>query len=229
MKSYPITIESAQADNGPAILKLSLVILFLNWCSHWFWLDDMTIANMFVYGLVIAGLLLGGLKSSEPRHVLTLSLDGLDFHHRYGTIQIAWRNVQRIDLPKVDHGLEKLTLDFIGIKMKNSDEFFENVPLRLVSKLLTEQRPLWLLVARRSCQTGECVGEDFIDAIECQSSSGRDYKGLIAMFVYRYEKLAQLLGFHLYIPLEAMAIETSNLLNLLKEVKNEADSRDFTG
>jgi len=226
MKQYPIEITARQSISGQQIIRWAIIAFFINWCSHWFFFDKITVGNIFFYGLIVAALVLGLLKTTEPTVILRLDLNGFEYHHRYGVIKAPWANVQRMGIPSVSNGLDKEELDFIGIRFKSRAEYYEQVPLRLASKLLTEQRPLWYLIAQRGCQTGLCTS---VDSVEYKLDNGQLYSGLIAMFINRYEKMSEQLGFHLFIPSSSFDTPPYNLLNLLKDVKSESLGLDFDG
>jgi len=226
-RQYPIFITNPGANNAQVVIKWSLVLFVFNWLSHWLFLDEISIINMFLYGLVIAGLLLGFFKFTEPEHALKLTQNGFYYFHRRGEVYCPWSNVLRIDIPNLSEDFDGGDLNLIGIRFREPEEFYQSIPLRLASRILVEQRPLWFGAAKQSCQSGTCVPEEFIDSVEHKSDAGTHYKGLIAMFVYRYELLARLLGFQLYIPVSSCDESIYKLLNLLKEVKKESDRLDF--
>lgn len=218
--NLPIEIASTDRDNAATFIQLGLGLTVLNLISHQLFLDKMAIANMFLYGFAVALVLLGYLKQGEPKIKYKLTELGLFYYHRKTELFLPWSNIQRIDQPKQNRLSGGAEYDYIGIKMKEPEAFYDDFPLRLASRLLTEQRQLWLAVAGSSCSTGQCVPEDFIDSIEVKLKSGTVYKGLIAMFVHRCETLHEQLGFHLYLPLTGIEISSAKLLNLLRETKN---------
>jgi len=203
--------------------RLTLWGLLANWLSHWLIFDGITLINMFLYGMAVVGFLLAYFIATEPEEILSLTKKGLLYRHRYGSCMIPWSNVQRIDIPKLNLGLEQVELDYIGIKVKDSLALYESIPLRLASRLMVEQRPLWLSVAKDACQSGRCVPDDFVDAVEFKASTGQIYTGLIAMFMYRYQRMTTELGFHFYIPLSGIDMEVERLLGLLREAKSTAE------
>jgi len=220
----PISIQSNDRQNADLFIGLGLVIAVLNLLVHSLFLQQMYIVNMFLYGFAIALALLGWLKHGEPRNLLTLTPEGLLYWHRKQRLFIPWQNIQRIDIPYFRDALGYQELDYIGVKVKDLESFYDNFPLRLASKLLVEHRPLLMTVAGRSCKTGQCVPEDFVDAVEYKLDSGKVYKGLIGMFVNRTEVMQKNLGFHFYIPLKSTDLPAHKLLNLLKEAKNSASN-----
>ena len=133
--SYPIYIKNISADNSNLVVKWTLVLLVLNWISHWLFLDEMAIANMFLYGLGIVGFLLGFLKSTEPKVILKIDLKGLYYCHRWGSLFCPWSNVQRMDIPRVTGLGPSYEFDFIGVKFKDEEDRIRS------SKGLAEKQP----------------------------------------------------------------------------------------
>ncbi|WP_250894660.1 DUF2982 domain-containing protein, partial [Aeromonas dhakensis] len=108
---------------------------------------------------LLAGLMMifiGSLKLVEPHFSLSLCHDCLQYHHKYGGWILKWRNIQRIDQPRIHLGWDLVPLPYIGLKIKDYDDFLTLITPRLAVRLLTEQRGV-LLQALRSEQP-ECIG-----------------------------------------------------------------------
>lgn len=217
----PIEIASTDRQNADLFVGFGLVLILVNFAFHMVLLERMAIANMFLYCFAGAMLLLGYLKQSEPHLKFRLTEVGIEYYHRQMVLQLPWENIKRIGQPQQDRLTGGAEYDYIGIQFKDVELFYDNFPLRLASKLLTQQRQLWLAVAGTGCATGQCVPEDFIDSVETKLPNGRVYKGLVAMFVHRCETLNQHLGYHLYLPLGGVEYSSVKLLNLLQETKNQ--------
>jgi hypothetical protein len=218
--SEPIYVESNDSHFAMTFVVFGIVMAALNFVIHFFVFSQMYIANMFLYGFSIALILLGYLKKDEPQCRIKITDEGLTYYHRANSVFIEWQNISRMDIPTESRLEGGQSYEFIGIKVKDVEHFYDRFPLRLASRLLIEQRPLWLALAGKSCSSGQCVPEDFIDSIECKLSSNRIYNGLIAMFVHRAETLNRLLGFHFYISTKSLTLSPSKVLNLLQDTKN---------
>lgn len=227
--NFPISIPSNDSRHAMFFVWVGATVAALNLLVQLLFLEKMYIANMFLYGFAIALCLLGYLKQGEPVNLLTLDEDGLKYWHRQNHLFIPWDNIQRLDIPYFRDAVGFDELEYIGIKVKDAEAFYEDFPLRLASKLLVELRPLLMTVASRTCKTGQCVPEDFVDAVEYKMPSGKLYKGLIGMFVNRTEVLNRNLGFHFYIGTKSSDMNSHKLLNLLKEAKNTAAGAEIIG
>src|SRR5690606_1505493 len=70
---------------------------------------------------LLAGLMMifiGSLKLVEPHVSLSLCHDCLQYHHKYGGWILKWRNIQRIDQPRIHLGWDLVPLPYIGLKIK---------------------------------------------------------------------------------------------------------------
>lgn len=224
---YPIELASNASHNSREICLLSGGLILVNFVVHQAFLQELHIVNMFIYGVSLALLLLGVLKNSEPKRFLRIDESTLTFYHRYGEFQCEWSLISRIDIPQINQLQGRQSFNYIGLRFDNREAFYDNFPLRLASRLLTEQRNLLLAVASNGCSTGQCVPEDFVDAAEYKMPNGRIYRGLIGMFANRCELLREHLGFQLYIPLSNSEKSPHEVLNLLKETKNQSVTVEF--
>ncbi|MCH1924653.1 DUF2982 domain-containing protein [Shewanella sp. C32] len=168
----------------------------------------------FMLGAV--ALIIGIAKQYEPAVVMTLSAEGLRFHHRRGSLFIEWQNIQRIDFPRVQRGLALVELPFIGVKLKAVNPILDNISPRLATGLLTEQRSLMMTAV---------ANDEDLAALEHYLSAeftplvvnGDRYRGLLAMFGRRCLTLDKHLGYHLYLSAEFVELEPQQLLMQLRD------------
>lgn len=177
--------------------------------------ESFKLLAIFTTTIGIVGLLLGLLKTREPDHSLSISKENIDYKHRKGSWQLAWENVQRIDVPRVNKGFEQQQLTLVGIRIKEYAPILENVSPRLMTHLLMEQRPLLMQSDDPNCASGTCYGDDLIEDEHFTDASGKVYKGVQGMFAHRMQKLRTRLGYDLYInsaELDRPADEFADLL-----------------
>ncbi|QSX32585.1 DUF2982 domain-containing protein [Shewanella avicenniae] len=173
---------------------------------------------LFVLGAV--ALVIGVAKQYEPAVLMALESDGLRYFHRRGSMFIEWRNIQRLDFPRVQRGLDQIELPFIGVKLQAINPILDNISPRLASGLLSEQRSL--------AMTALANDED-LNALEQYLSAefkplvvnGDRYRGLLSMFGRRCLTLDKYLGYHLYFPSEFVENSPQEFLSLLRKVWNE--------
>jgi hypothetical protein len=191
---------------GCVLLLLGLMLLLTgNWFAQ----------GLLAFFLGAVATILGVAKLIEPEMSIELSPEGLKYYHRRGNLFIAWDNIQRIDIPRVNQGLEMIELPFIGVRLKYINPVLDNISPRLATGLLTEQRPLLMTAAAQ---------DELLEHLEHYLSSefaplivnGERYRGVLAMFGHRSELLATHLGYHLYIPRDSLDREPGEFVQLLK-------------
>ncbi|MCA4701775.1 DUF2982 domain-containing protein [Aeromonas hydrophila] len=182
---------------------------------------------------LLAGLMMifiGSLKLIEPHFSLSLCHDCLQYHHKYGGWILKWRNIQRIDQPRIHLGWDLVPLPYIGLKIKDYDDFLTLITPRLAVRLLTEQRSV-LLQALRSeqpaCSGGGCAcafqGEGLLEESHFRSPSGQRYEGVIAMLANRMARLRELLGYDLLVPDNSLDRDPAEFVRLLHQYQRESN------
>ncbi|MED7773059.1 DUF2982 domain-containing protein [Aeromonas dhakensis] len=173
---------------------------------------------------------IGSLKLVEPHFSLSLCHDCLQYHHKYGGWILKWRNIQRIDQPRIHLGWDLVPLPYIGLKIKDYDDFLTLITPRLAVRLLTEQRGV-LLQALRSEQP-ECIGggcgdpfqgEGLLEESHFRSPSGQRYEGGIAMLANRMTRLRDLLGYDLLVPDNSLDRDPAEFVRLLHQYQRESN------
>lgn len=183
--------------------------------------------GLCIFTLGIISTVLGISKQMEPEVSVTLSAEGLSYHHRRGRLLIEWGNIQRFDSPKSRDGLETIELSFIGIRLKKINPVLDMIPGRLATGLLTEQRPL-LMSAVTLDESLEAL-EDYLNSeFTPLLINGDRYRGVLAMFGHRCEMLNRNLGYHLYIPFDCLDREPKEFLRLLRNYLEEVRKLDLT-
>jgi len=196
---------------GGLLLALLGLGIFLNFQS------------LFALGLTsfclgVLAMVLGWAKLGEPEESLIGDEQGLTFKHRRGQLYVRWDNIQRIDIPRVSQGLESLDLPFVGLRLHAINPVLDVISPRLATGLLSEQRPLMMTAVANdeSLQSLEAyLGTEFTPLVV----NGERYRGVLAMFGHRCELLAKHLGYHLYIPADALDRDPMELARLLRQTR----------
>ncbi len=194
-----IWIRATAKRNGLTSVILGIAMLLLAILMFKLLPAQFSLLAIFTTSAGIVALLIGWFKIREPAHSMKITRDQVDYRHRKGNWCLQWQNVQRIDIPKISHGLEHKALSLVGIKVKDYDQILDSVSPRLMSFMLMEQRPLLLQSQDKNCASGTCYGDDLLEEDSYKSESGRTYKGIQAMFGNRMAKLRTRLGFDLFI------------------------------
>ncbi|MDN3378849.1 MULTISPECIES: DUF2982 domain-containing protein [unclassified Pseudoalteromonas] len=159
-----------------------------------------SIIEIFLVSLCLAAVFVGFLKTQEPFYSLIISEQLLTYHHKYGFWSLNRENVHHSGIPKVEHGVEYLELNAVGIMLNDRDEFLMHISPRLAGKLLIEQRHLFMQVVQKHCKNGNCPSEWLVEDSFYTSLNGHNFNGLIAMFANRMRHLQQLTGYDLLLP-----------------------------
>lgn len=175
--------------------------------------------GIFLTSASLVALLIGWVKYREPQYSFLLSRTSILYKHRNGQWQLEWQNIQRIDVPKVSHGLENRPLDMVAIKIKDYSVFLKGVSPRLMTNILMEQRPLLFhgMPTTENCATGNCHSDDMLENDYYKDSAGVEYKGIQAMFANRMAKLRARLGYDLFVAGSELDRSEQEFVNLLRQ------------
>lgn len=214
-ESASIKIKATAKRNGLTTLFVGIgvllfAIILLNLIPKNFYLF-----GMFALSGGIVTLLIGWFKVREPQHSIELTKTHIHYRHRHGSWQLAWENVQRIDVPRVSQGIQQTSLGLVGIKIKHYEPLLESISPRLATNLLLEQRPL--LLQNTGCAAGGCYNNDLIEDDSFKTQNGLFIKGIPAMLANRMTKLRASLGFDLYISMSELDRSTDEFVALLKQ------------
>ncbi|MBO1273502.1 DUF2982 domain-containing protein [Shewanella sp. 4t3-1-2LB] len=219
MNNDPVEIRTLSKRNALTLTLTGSVLLLVGLCLFVGWRELFVIAFMCFFGGAIA-LVLGVAKQVEPEVVLRLDAQGLVFFHRRGQLQVEWQNIQRLDLLRVQRGIDWLTLPYLGIKLKVINPVLDGISPRLATGLLAEQRSLMITAVANDDELQSL--EHYLSAeFEPLVVNGDRYRGLLAMFGRRCLMLDKYLGFHLYIPVEFLPLAPEQLLRQLREYRQQ--------
>lgn len=216
--------------NGLTLILLGMVITIAMIFILFFLHEQLLIPAISALLVGLLTVLVGGLKLAEPHFSLSLCQDCLQYHHKYGGWLLKWRNIQRIDQPRIHLGWDLVPLPYIGLKIKDYDDFLTLITPRLAVRLLTEQRAV-LMQAMQSegadCPTGGCgsglLGEGLLEESRFRSPSGQRYEGVIAMLGNRMTRLRDLLGYDLLVPDNSLDRPPADFVHLLNQYRRESN------
>jgi hypothetical protein len=194
-----IFIKAASKSNGITsvvfgCVGLVIAALWLTFLPEWLFL-----AGIFITSAALVCLLIGYFKIREPNYSLEIARDFITYQHRLGSWRIQWDNLQRVDCPRVRHGLEHVPLEAVGFKIKNYTDFLTTISPRLATHLLMEQRPLLMQNADENCASGSCYEQSMFDDKAYVMEDGTVIKGIKAMLAHRMVELRKRLGFDIFI------------------------------
>ena len=175
--------------------------------------------GIFLSSASLVALLIAWVKYREPQFSFFLSRTSILYKHRHGQWQLDWRNIQRIDVPKVTHGVELIALDMVAIKIKDYSVFLNLVSPRLMTNILMEQRPLLFheMPPSKDCATGNCHSDDMLEHDYFKDTQGIEYKGIQAMFANRMAKLRARLGHDIFVAGSELDRPEQEFVDLLRQ------------
>lgn len=217
-----IFIRASSKRNGMTSMLLGGVALLVAIVLFKLLPEEARLLAIFVTSLAIVAFLIGWFKVREPDHSMHLSREGLLYHHRKGTWQLEWDNIQRIDIPKITQGIEQTHLALVGLRIKDYRPLLSAISPRLATHIMMEQRPLLLQAQSDNCDSGTCYSEDMIEDDKYRDEDGKQYRGIVAMFANRMTKLRNRLGYDLYINSAELDRENNEFVSLLRDCQASA-------
>lgn len=215
IESDVILVRPLSKRNGLTLTWLGGMSLVLGF-SLFLAMPALFAVGLVFFSLGAIGLILGLAKVFEPQTTLSLAQNGLTYFHRRGQVFIGWDNIQRVDIPRVMHGIDTIELSYLGIKLKHLNPILDNISPRLATGLLTEQRPLLVTAASQDEDLATLetyLGAEFGPLV----IEGDRYRGVLAMFGHRCVMLDTRLGYHLYIPHDSLDREPTEFIKLLRQ------------
>ena len=175
--------------------------------------------GIFLTSMSLVALLIAWFKYREPQFSFLLSRTSILYKHRHGQWQLDWGNIQRVDVPKVSHGLELKPLDMVAIKIKDYSVFLKEVSPRLMTNILMEQRSLLFhdMPSSNECASGSCPSEDMLENDYFKDANGLEYKGIQAMFANRMSKLRARLGYDIFVAGSELDRSEQEFVDLLRQ------------
>ncbi len=214
-----IEISSQVKRNVIVSVMVGLVGLCLAGIAFSVLPKSLYLIGIFLTSASLVALLIAWVKFREPQFSFLLSRTFILYKHRHGQWQLDWRNIQRVDVPRVTRGLEHKSLDMVAIKIKDYSVFLEAISPRLMTNILMEQRPLLFheMPASKGCATGSCHSDDILEHDYFKDSNGIEYKGIQAMFANRMTKLRARLGYDVFVAGSELDRPEKEFVDLLRQ------------
>lgn len=212
-----ILIKSTAKRNGLTTLIIGAVALLISSSLLVLLPDWLFLVGIFMVSGSIVTLLIGWFKVREPEHSLSMDREQISYQHRYGQWRIAWEDIQRIDCPRIQQGLNHTTLDVVGIKLKHYDAFITAISPRLASHLIMEQRPLLMHSEDKSCTTGGCYSNSLFEDKPYQLANGQTVTGIKAILANRMTALRNSLGYDVFLSASELDRSPEAFVNLLRD------------
>ena len=175
--------------------------------------------GIFLSSVSLVALLIAWVKYREPKFSFIISRTNILYKHRHGQWLLDWQNIERIDVPKVSHGLQHRSLDMVAIRIKDYSVFLKEISPRLMTNTLIEQRALLFheMPPSKDCTTGSCHNNDMLEHDYFKDSNGMEYKGIQAMFANRMTKLRARLGYDIFVDGSTLDRSELEFVDLLRQ------------
>jgi hypothetical protein len=187
------------------------------------WLPEkLYLFGIFLLSASLVALLIAWFKFREPLHSVELSPESICYINRHGKWHLSWDNIQRIDVPRVQKGLEQKDLAVVGIRIKDYAPLLSVISPRLMSNILMEQRPLLLHNPDAKHASGTGYSEALLEPDHYKASNGIVLKGMQAMMANRMVKLRGQLGYDLFIACAELDRSEEEFVKLLRQCHSHA-------
>ncbi|GGO65466.1 hypothetical protein GCM10010982_07340 [Bowmanella pacifica] len=215
-----IQIRAGAKRNGFSLCLFGIAGLFLS--ALWLmWLPDwLKLAGIFLTSASLVTILIGWLKVREPVFSFELTRKELKYLHRFGSWRLEWSNIQRVGIPRVRRGLTHQDMELVGIRLKDYEPLLAVISPRLASNILMQQRPL--LLQGEDCQTGQCYSETLLEKDRFKGASGKEYRGIVAMFANRMIRIREVLGYDLFVFASELDRSQEEFVALLNACQQQA-------
>jgi len=183
--------------------------------------------NPFLFPLFAASLIVGvGLliigiaKINDVDYRFSLTNEGIHYFTSRGGFTILWQDIQRIDIPKINNGMELTELPYIGIRLNQREHLINSASLPTLSHMLLEQRALIMLTDPQSTLYGNADNMLYPDV-----KVTHRYQGLQAMFINRMQYLHNTLGYDIYFPNDDLDRSPADFVALLRQFKTHSPNQ----
>jgi len=177
------------------------------------------LAASLIIGICL--MVIGIAKINDVYYRFSLIKEGIHYFTSRGGFTIFWQDIQRIDIPRINDGLELKELPYIGIRLNQREHLINSASLPTLSHMLLEQRALIMLTEPNSTLYGNADNMLYPDI-----KITHKYHGLQAMFINRMQYLHNTLGYDIYFPNDDLDRSPTEFVQLLRELKTHC-SRSF--
>lgn len=143
--------------------------------------------------------LLGYKYQQGPELSFTLTFMHIQFHSHYGGWLAKWKNIEQIGQASISVDGWYEPVPWVGIKLKDYEEFVRSICPRVATKLLLDQRVLLVMAHKRMSDPPYELEDILFDDSHYHTTSGYVFKGLQAMLANRMRYNREFLGYDFFI------------------------------
>ncbi|OLQ73357.1 hypothetical protein BIT28_21765 [Photobacterium proteolyticum] len=167
--------------------------------------------------LAIVTLLIIAIKQAqEPELSFTLTFMHIQFHSPSGGWLARWKNIAEIGPATIANQGWHQPIPWVGIRLKDYEEFLDAICPRIASKILLEQRALLFLAYKRMDNPPHEIEDMLFDDTHYIGRSGKTFKGLLAMLANRMQYNRELLGYDFFISEDLLDRSTEDFVGLTR-------------
>lgn len=209
-----LSFSGSASRGGARLLIASLGGIAILLLYTVFFASDFSWLLAIAYLACFLAAFIGWAKLAEPRYSLVCDAAGIHYHHRAGSWLLPWDAFSHSAVPSV----AGQDLAFIGFKITNFDVILQQIPLRLAVRIMTEQRPLYFEAIKRGCNDGRCATE-LLNEKDRFVTANHEYNGVKAIFAQRMQKLAELCGMELLVPINSDNADTHHWCQQINKLR----------
>lgn len=159
---------------------------------------------------------------NTPSVSFTLTFMHCQYHSRYGGWATTWHNIAQIGHASLGSQGWHTSLPWIGIRLKNYDDFINSICPRVASRLLLEQRVLLIMALKYQVDSHHQLEDILFDDSPFITQNGEQFMGLQAMLANRMRYNRELLGFDFFIADDVIDRPIADFIGLLRRYKAAA-------
>ncbi|WP_371826090.1 DUF2982 domain-containing protein [Photobacterium sp. GJ3] len=168
-------------------------------------------------------LLLIGVQLNRQQPVgFTLTFMHIQYHSPQGGWMTKWQNIADIDRATISREGWYKPLPWVGVRLKQYDEFLDTISPRIASQILMEQRGLLIMAYKRAESPPHDIEDMLFDDKHYVSGSGKISKGLIAMLANRMRYNRELTGFDFFISEDLLDRPADDFIGLARRFLAQA-------
>lgn len=205
--------------NGLVIAMMGGSLLLITLLCHALFSEFPVAFLLAGSGFSLVTLAVGIGKLIEPPASLIMNPRDIAYQHRKGRWQISWDEIQRIGIPTISHGTERIEVPVIGFRLRSYDALLRNIDMRMAVHLLLEQRQLLVVALRAEKPDLEDFTPYFDVPSKFKTDSETRYDGVLASFAQRMQHMRELLGYDLFISDTALDRPAEEFVRYLRELQ----------
>ncbi|MCW8327249.1 DUF2982 domain-containing protein [Photobacterium sp. SDRW27] len=209
-------IKSATAKAGSSMLALSLLAFLAVGILAFLYPGASSAAIAILLLAALTMLVIAYKQAQEPELAFTLTFMHIQFHSPTGGWLARWKNIDEIGPATVSFQGWHQTMPWVGIKLKDYEEFLDSICPRIASKILIEQRGLLIIAYKRTDNPPYEIEDMLFDDTHYITHSGKTLKGLLAMLANRMKYNREFLGYDFFISEDLLDRPTEDFIGLTR-------------